>query len=523
MTTVTDHGPAADAIDARRWAAVLSRRVQPAAPSLAFVTLVLLLAVGGHVHRPWFDEAQAWLIARDASPWTLLAHAVRYEGSPGLWHLLLQAAQRLGLPFKGLWLVSSCLSALGAWLVLFRSPFPIALRIGLAFSYFFAFQYAVVARSYALDAALLPLIATLFPGRGRAPVSYAALLGLLANCNAHSFIISVPLAVEFAWTLRGDLSARRAGAAAALALCGLLGLAAALQAWPPADISSPSGHRSFSLLRAALLASEAVVDRLDIFSMQPPTGWSRLGGLAVTAAVITPIGLLSAAAGRARLFCGVLAAFLGFTAVQFGNLWHSGVLWLALLMLAWISWEGRSRAPAWRQRWLIGGLAVAVLCQDVATAKAWFREIGKPYSGAPAGAEALKVRLLAHPLETVAGLGDRSFGVQPWFARNLFANYRGGAAGPAYYVWSRTGSPPFTPMPRAWDAVLASGYDWVVVGDLNLLAPDKRAAFYRISAARSYCLKAAFPGAINWKGYSEEPDTLVLYGRCAARWAIATR
>jgi hypothetical protein len=69
-------------------------------PLSAFIFSAILAIVGPH-HEPWFD-AQAWLIARDATLWDLLAHRVRYEGSPGLWHLLLWFLSRAGMPFTWL-------------------------------------------------------------------------------------------------------------------------------------------------------------------------------------------------------------------------------------------------------------------------------------------------------------------------------------------------------------------------------------------------------------------------------------
>lgn len=34
-------------------------------------------------HEPWFDEAQSWLLARDANFFDLITKYLRYEGSPG--------------------------------------------------------------------------------------------------------------------------------------------------------------------------------------------------------------------------------------------------------------------------------------------------------------------------------------------------------------------------------------------------------------------------------------------------------
>ena len=46
----------------------------------------LVFAAIAH-HEPWSDEAQAWLMGRDTGFGDLLFRALRYEGSPGLWHV----------------------------------------------------------------------------------------------------------------------------------------------------------------------------------------------------------------------------------------------------------------------------------------------------------------------------------------------------------------------------------------------------------------------------------------------------
>lgn len=44
---------------------------EPVLPAVVLAFAVLAYIIGG-VHEPWSDEAQAWLIARDASLYDLL-------------------------------------------------------------------------------------------------------------------------------------------------------------------------------------------------------------------------------------------------------------------------------------------------------------------------------------------------------------------------------------------------------------------------------------------------------------------
>ena len=46
-------------------------------------------------HEMWRDELQAWLLARDSISITELFQNLKYEGHPGLWHLLLYPLTRI--------------------------------------------------------------------------------------------------------------------------------------------------------------------------------------------------------------------------------------------------------------------------------------------------------------------------------------------------------------------------------------------------------------------------------------------
>src|ERR1700685_3390409 len=112
-------------------------------------------------HKPWADEAQSWLLARDSSLSHLWGTLLHYEGTPGLWQTLLHLLIRLGLSYSAYNFVSGFLGLVAAYLLLRYAPLPLFIRILLPFTYFLCYQYAVIARSYALIAPLLFAIAAL--------------------------------------------------------------------------------------------------------------------------------------------------------------------------------------------------------------------------------------------------------------------------------------------------------------------------------------------------------------------------
>ena len=68
--------------------ALLSKKVGKAEYITMFL-YVILLCIVECFHESWFDEVQAWQIARSASLKEILFEVPHYEGHPQLWHLLL--------------------------------------------------------------------------------------------------------------------------------------------------------------------------------------------------------------------------------------------------------------------------------------------------------------------------------------------------------------------------------------------------------------------------------------------------
>ena len=486
----------------------------------------LLILVGAH-HEPWFDEAQAWLIARENSPWTLVTQGVRYEGTPALWHGLLWLVQRLGLPYAGLWLVSSSLAFAGAWVVIYKSPFPIWMRIGLIFSYFFAYQYSVVARSYALDLVLAPLLAWLFADRSERPLLYAALIGLLANTNAHSFMLSAVLALEMAWTFRARLLGTDVQAWAAILLYGALALAAVAQAWPPANINFIVPKRGDSPLapiwNTLVFVTEAFVERGDVFSLQAPTWPWRVVGVGLTLAILAPAALLWAQGRRLVLALCLFGVLIAFSALKYGNRWHAGILFLTFVFCLWISWDHRSKSPRWAHLWLNGALVALLVFQVWCAVAAGVRDILTPYSGAGATARSLIDHRRLHPRERIAVAGFKGFAASPWFDANPFANYEAGASRPAYYLWRRSETPiPGLDEP-SWRLTAAGGYDRLLLSTFNVMGWNGPARYIIDARQAGYCPTALFRGAMVWKTYAVETDDMMIFDRCVIAAAVGRR
>jgi hypothetical protein len=127
-----------------------TRRLPMGLPEIATLGLYagLLIWAFPH-HEPWADEAQAWQIARTL-PFAQMFRLLSYEGHPGLWYVLLWALSRLHVSYIGMRCVAAVIAFAGITVLVSTSPFPRSVKLLLPFSFYLAFQYAIVARSYVL-------------------------------------------------------------------------------------------------------------------------------------------------------------------------------------------------------------------------------------------------------------------------------------------------------------------------------------------------------------------------------------
>ena len=211
-------------------------------------------------HEFWFDEAQAWVIAKNASITDILFKIPHYETPPPLWQFLLSIPAKAGLPFVPTMKAVQTVFAVTMVAVFeFRSPLPNVIKAILPFSYWMAYQYGIISRPYALLAAILFMCASLYMERDRRPVLYCILLGILCMTSLYGMVIASMIAAAWLLSLimkhKGGFfkeffitGKRRLASVAGLLAAGLLILALS---WPKSDDASSL----FSSLDAAMLGS----------------------------------------------------------------------------------------------------------------------------------------------------------------------------------------------------------------------------------------------------------------------------
>ena len=165
---------------------------------MAMYAYILLTCYGAANHAMWSDEGGTWAMARDTN-WHDFLNFFSYTGHPPLWFSLVFPFARIGLPAETIQIINLCLSFLMAWLVLYRSPFTLWIKILFIFSMGMAFQYSIVARGYMLLTDLMFLIAWRYPKRMEQPLRYGLLLALLGNSEACASFPTTLLTLWFAW------------------------------------------------------------------------------------------------------------------------------------------------------------------------------------------------------------------------------------------------------------------------------------------------------------------------------------
>jgi hypothetical protein len=462
----------------------------------AYALLVTLTVLH---HEPWADEAQAWLLGRDASLGVLWGRLLHYEGSPGLWQTLVHALVRLGVPYSAYGFLPAILALAAVYLLLRYAPLPLFIRILLPFTYYLCYQYAVVARSYALVAPLLFAIAALYAQALRRPALMTTLLCLLAGVSVHGFLLSVCIWVTltapllFAWRTTPSLNRNR------LAIAGLVYwvvLAAfAFCAWPAKDVAFAE-HRGLANLHLWTLQDVVQMNFAGAFS-----------GYWLTSLVLVALSLPFLWRGGGWLFFLLASAGLClFGTVVYTQVWHFGILFLAWLFAIWISaYRTRITAPT------LVALMATIGFQCYWAAEAIHYDWTHAYSGSRAAAQYLRQAGL--PPGGLYATGYSSTALQPYFSTNIYSDFDQG--GPqAYWDWSKQNT---ADAPGALFA--SSRRDLVLVGYTEM---HQKQLWADLLNLLGYQLTRRFAGGTFWQTGVFEQESFDIYRKTSNPRAISS-
>jgi hypothetical protein len=469
------------------------RRVVSALTLLAYSGLVL---VAVSRHEPWADEAHAWVLSRDLSYRYLVFHQLAYEGHPPLWATILWIANHwFHLPYYALGWIGAVCAIAGCWFFCRYSPFPVWIRVLFPFTYFMAFQYAVVARPYVLLPLFTFAAAHTFGDADLHPWKFVAATSALALLCAPGTMIALGLMAARAWYVFrswSDLSRdlRKQLIAAALVFAIVLLLVAFIN-WPPADRTNVQSVRE---------PGETTVG----FAFLPrDISLAFLGFLFPSVALLALTGAWCACRGQLLSFGLPLALVFWFFVKFYGNLWHCGALTLILITALWIGWSLSGKCPP--RLWsgvnalLLVGFGALLCVQIYWTARTVGMDYSRPYSGSLDAANYLQS--VGATRDSICGLGFHSVALQPYFPHNIYTNWPDGESFWRFEKGNRSGEKCVDPI-------------WAVL-PICCGADEKRNFPEKDRHIRSwgYIPVHFSPGSLFFEGQEAEPTEFVIYRR----------
>jgi len=367
-------------------------------------------------HEKWADEAQAWLLARDLDLGTIWFHELRYEGSPGLWHTILWVAQHVfHARYGALSYLGASFAFAGVVALLFIAPFPRPIRWLMALSYFFVYQYALVARSYVLFALFCFVAARQFRDLRR-PQLFALSLVPLANLTAHGSLMAFGLAVAYAfrfmkqWSDHDDKTRRWFAVSAASLVVMYLFLFFILRPAPDVEATHQAG------LTAIVIAQRSLA---SIIGALVDNTWLSL-------AVFCVFGVWCFLRRALTSFLLPVALMAGLYGYANGGPYQQGTIFLGMITGLAIAWPSAEEARhldtsgLWSYRVVVATLAMT-LCYQVFNASVAIRnDVRLPYSGAEDMAEYLAP--LVKQGKVIYGNQYGMVAINAYFDHNIFAN-----------------------------------------------------------------------------------------------------
>jgi hypothetical protein len=317
-----------------------------------------LLAYGLDHHVMWFDELQAWNIARASHSIGALYGNLRYEGHPIGWYLALYALTRFTGDPRAMQVLEFAIVVGSFALVLFRAPFSVPVRVTIVAGYCVGFEYGIISRGYGLGvlALLLVLVALARPRPAWGPA--LAAVTLLAWTSLEGAVLAAVLAGAVALDAGPRSAPRRRFVLGGL----LVATGSALTCLPPSDFHAFTP----SLGNFATLGGRGVTRFVDattgiwrglvpiparlggwnsqLLDRLPAAAWCQ--ALAALALFGLVLAALPRSTGRRVWWLGAIATWVFFLVVVLPDeTRYAGVAFLLFLAAVWLAVAPLGRPP----------------------------------------------------------------------------------------------------------------------------------------------------------------------------------
>lgn len=514
---------------------------------IALLVYACALAVIMYFHEPWFDEAQSWLIARDATLKELLGSITHYEGHPPIWILILMPFAKLGVPFEiGIKSINFAFAVPAMGLFIFRSPFKRIIRCTIPFTYFFFYQFGVISRPYSLMLLGFVLCAMAFKKRNEKPFHFVGAMLIICGASAYGIVIAAGISAVWLLEILRELpqksilaliSNRKLQALAVLLAVNILFL---LCIYPYSNtyainriIYDPFPVRLLYMLFIApadvLFSNCFNYANLDIcFNLECICGF--ILGCAINAAVF----IMAKAYKKTTLFVVPYVFFAIFSALLYFSPHHIGIIAMFYMFLFWccladecesVESLGRILRLVRNQKnkkqirlFCIALVSISIIVPLYWSVSASVNDIIKNYGTGYEAAEFLKENgfdklniMAAWYKNKNDKTGEQTINYNTfqgipalaYFDDNIFINFNGGANNKCYLTHIIDSNGYFT------RSLAAKGYPDVLFGDVDLedvFGPDA-------DLLRTYALVCSVHGNMIWKDYTYENRQFIFLRR----------
>ena len=381
---------------------------------LVWLTHFLFVFFTASRHEPWADESQAWLLSRDVSLFQLIFERIRYEGTPPLWHILIMPFAKMGAPVAFLSYLGAAFSSLAIFLFLRLRNLPTYMVLMVPFSYYIAFQYAVVARSYVLVPTMLVVLLHLRTRVVEKQYIWCTVVFLMIFSSIHAAIVSLAihggtmLPILRQWSVLETAAKRKILIANAL-----LGISGIFTLWiiiPPPDLDFITMPFKFEWLR---------VERGYFYMVQSLAGT----GLA-TMLLLTVTGYRLWRTNLMFVFFPGLLGLCAFSGGKYFNYWHLGfpfLLWIYSVTASFTEKPNNSlRKDRFERCFTVVSFFFLTVQIGWSAQTAWY-DWNQKYCSSGMVAEFLKSHGQAGR-DSIGG-GYIAVAVERYFDHNIFINY----------------------------------------------------------------------------------------------------
>jgi hypothetical protein len=365
-------------------------------PTLLAATVAILYGAAALYrslhHVFWLDEWSVWLTSAMHRSVGDVIHAVRYDGHPPIWYVLLHGLARVWPDPRVAKIAHVAIASGTVYLIWRYGRFSLAEKILLPLGYFFFFEYSTITRSYA-PAVMLALVgAAMFPSAGRRPIGYALLLFLIGQWSVFGMVLATALAagVGIQW-----IEARPAGwrVAAAIFIASIVLFYVSTRT-PPDGTGNAIWMNDWRHLDPA----KAAASLFDAYAPIPKITlhWWNTQAIALPNIVRGAMGLaifaffavrLKTREARAILLVGTAAVLAIIFLIYAGSLRHWGHCFIVLVLAMWIERQIRGRS---RSGMLDCAFAALLVVQAVGGMMAAALDWRQPFSSSPRAAEVIR-------------------------------------------------------------------------------------------------------------------------------------